>query len=735
MTDKEFKDINISVRHNVLRGRLHDAFSSLRLLSERLMAWETTSAINAIEESYKFMLDYAAKGVDDPGRAEIYDSIKSDILSITDRLSRGWLRRESPSLYFNTLRFEATRKDESISRLLARYSALEGKSSMFNMVADSGNAADTATDVQAEKEALEKRLFDRVWVSFPMHRESVEALADVVATDLHSKDLRYMVLCAIILGELQYHDEERLLLLIDAYTTATDNYLSMVALTGLMLGLFLHADRHLSTRLSQRLDAAAETPTWAADMRAVFLELIRTRDTERITRKLRDEVIPQMLRLRPDMSKKFKAEGGINLENLEENPEWQELLEKSGVTERLKELSDLQEEGADVFMGAFSQLKSFPFFNDIVNWFRLFSPAHSALNKDRNKSFTPIFDMLSLSPMLCDSDKYSFALSVVSMPDSQRAMMASQLEAQSAQMAEMSLASVATANIERRKAAKIFIQNLYRFFKLFRRKGEFCDPFDDSFTPCGVTALENVICDADTLGLVGEFYFKRGYWDEARDIFSILVDFIPPSALIFQKLGYCYQKDGEIDSALEYYLQAELLNAENHWTLRRIATCYRLLGDLEKALEYYEKIEKFYPEDVSLAMNVGHTLLEAGRLREAVDRYYKADYLDPASPRAWRPLAWSLFLTKDFAASHRYYDKVMTDAPTPEDYLNMGHLALAEKNIKEALNFYNLFIQIGSGGTEALVRALSTDRPSLAIAGVDPAMIPLIIDLILYSTK
>ena len=33
---------------------------------------------------------------------------------------------------------------------------------------------------------------------------------------------------------------------------------------------------------------------------------------------------------------------------LEENPEWQEMLDKSGITDKLKELTDLQMEGADV---------------------------------------------------------------------------------------------------------------------------------------------------------------------------------------------------------------------------------------------------------------------------------------------------------------------------------------------------------------------------------------------------
>lgn len=731
MTDKDIKTTVDDIKASVAGGRLHDAFSKLKELSERLMTWEITSAIISLEDSYKYMLDYAAKGMADPGRENIYRSICSDILTNADRMARHWLRRESPTLYFNTLRVEGRPGSDSITSLLADHYKLEEKLSIFGMVADGTDNNDSFLLLK-DKELIEKRLFDRLWVSFPMHPEAAEAIRTVITTDRHSKDLRYMLLCALILGELQYHDDERMLLLMDAYLASNDNVLAMAALAGIMLGMYAHPSRPLSSKVIERLDSVREKPSWPNDVKTVFMEFISTKDTERITRKMRDEVIPQVLKLRPDVSKKFNAEDGIDIENLEENPEWQELLDKSGITERLKELSDLQEEGADVFMGAFSQLKSFPFFNDIVNWFRLFNSSHSALGKD-NRADGTIMEMLSLSPMLCNSDKFSFALSVVSMPEAQRKMMTGQLEAQSAHMAELSLASVATVPVARKMAAKMFIQDMYRFFKLFRRKGEFLDPFTLDFNPGKVEYLRDELSDAATLGTVGEFYFKRHYWKEAKAVLMSLAETQPPSALIYQKLGYCYQKDGEIAAALECYEQAELLNAENHWTLRRIATCHRLLGNLNKSLDYFLRVEKFYPDDVNLAMNIGHTLLEAGREKEAVDYYYKADYLDQSSTKAWRPLAWCLFRLKDFKASRRYYERILADKPVPEDYLNMGHLSLAENDFKDAVNYYSMYAELSPAGIDGLLKAIDDDKETLLGVGIDKSIIPLVLDTILYS--
>ena len=63
----------------------------------------------------------------------------------------------------------------------------------------------------------------------------------------------------------------------------------------------------------------------------------------------------------------------------EENPEWSEILEQSGIADKLQELTELQMEGADVYMSTFSMLKSFPFFNETAHWFLHFDPEFSAV--------------------------------------------------------------------------------------------------------------------------------------------------------------------------------------------------------------------------------------------------------------------------------------------------------------------------------------------------------------------
>lgn len=90
---------------------------------------------------------------------------------------------------------------------------------------------------------------------------------------------------------------------------------------------------------------------------------------------MREEIIPEMMK-----------NPKLNLEGLDEdaedhNPEWEEWIDRSGITDKLRELGELQMSGADVYMSTFSQLKQFPFFRKISHWFYPFDPQYQDIAK------------------------------------------------------------------------------------------------------------------------------------------------------------------------------------------------------------------------------------------------------------------------------------------------------------------------------------------------------------------
>lgn len=739
MTDKDIKQKRLKVEELLRERRLHEAFTQLRHLSEGTMAWEITQEIDRAEQSYEYMLKYAIDGVEDPMRDEMYVDLISLLYAILDKALRHASTSETFTLYYNTLRYELARplnEAATIGELLNKYIIKCQNTSIYNLITEqSGDKHDNADDSRVGQEELERRIFNKIWVSMPLSVADEEAITSAINDAVYPVYFREQLLSAVFLGQLAFFDERRLSILANAYQH--DNArLSVRALVGLVFTLAIYPNRLTSKKLIDRIASFKEQETWTADVKMVLAEFMRSKDTERINRKMRDELIPQMMKLRPDIYKKINDSTGIiDLSSIEENPEWEDMLRESGITDRLKELSEMQEEGSDVFMSTFAQLKTYPFFSEISNWFLPFHLDHSLVVDALGSEINAIGTIIGNAPFLCDGDKYSFVLSLSAVPEAGRQMMVSQFEAQMRAVDEagMSMAMLSQGDISRRNLINKYMQDLYRFFKLFRRKGEFTDPFKEIVSFFDTPLLADDLNDVETLTLAAEFYFKRKYYAEAFDVFGKIADKTPPSAQLFQKMGYCCQQEGNIETALTFYEQAELLNADSLWTLRRIAICLRQLDRPADALGYLERVAKMSPDDMNIALLLGHTLLELERYDEAVKQYYKVEFLDEKSTRAWRPLAWCLFLLRDFEQSRRYYDKIVADAPSAEDYLNMGHLSMAAGDYHEAVERYKMSLSADNGNVPHYLKSMVSDTKSLLIAGVELSNIPLIIDAVLYS--
>lgn len=713
--------------------RLREAFVELKHISDGAMAWEISDEIMRLEESYKLMLSYATQGADDPSRASLYDNIVSDMLLLLDRVVRQRLSQDEASLYYNAIRTERFSSSKTIASLIDEYLTLADKLSIYNIIVSDENSQQSQNSLE-EKERLEREIFNRIWITFPLKSNEEELIKDIFQSKKFTQQFQELVVSALLMGMNEYYDPRRLNLLFAAYQSEIQE-VSVKALVAILLSFYKYGCRISDAKLLNYFASIKELPTWSSDVKTAYLEFVRTRDTERISRKMQDELIPQMLKLRPDIYKKINdSTAMIDMSSIEENPEWEEMLNKSGITDKIKELSQLQEEGSDVFMSTFSHLKTFPFFSDIANWFLPFSLEHSLVKRTLGTDISVIGDIIENAPFLCNSDKYSFLLSLGSIPQHQRQLMLSQFEQQREALggAGMAMASMTMPN-QRKNLLNKYLQDLYRFFKLFRRKGEFNDPFANSINLVNVSLLSDDLDDVDTLTLVAEFYFRRKYYQEALDVYLSISEKIPPTAQIFQKIGYCYHQQGDIKNALINYEHAELLNADSAWTLRRIAACHKSLNNPQKALSYYERVASMNADDLAVTMNIGHCHLELENYKEAIKNYYKVEFLDEKSTRAWRPLAWCLLLSGDFDQSSGYYSKILNDNPTAEDFLNMGHLALAQSNISKAIESYKLSIDNKCTNVDWLIDSLKKDEKYLTKIGVDISLMPFIVDALLYS--
>ena len=711
-------------------GRLRDALKLLRTATEVKMQWEVSDRLTAIEKNYAYMLGYLTNGAEDPHRDTIYNGLVTDTYAALDEFRRKLAAVDSPSLYFNTLRVRNLRPTNLKGLVDAFKTASGNADNLVEMLTSGKGKIDEGR--RRDTEAAERDIFNYLWTAYPMTKADSETLMALIDDDVMPMRLKHLAASALVLGVLEYFDPVRLDTLISVYDNDDrDINLTSAALTGLLLGLFKYRNRPLPASLASRIKLLEDRKGWQADLKTAFQELIRTRDTERINRTMREDILPGMMKIRPDILKKISGTADpIDPETLEVNPEWEDMLRSSGLADKIRDLSELQQEGSDVFMSTFSHLKSFPFFNDVANWFLPFETEHTAI---KGIGLPDGFaDIVAAMPFLCDSDKYSFFLSFNSVPAAQRDMMVKQFEGQQgAQIQAMMEAGMQNPVAGRKEALSMFLQNLYRFLNLFNRKTEFYNPFNEGVNLLKVKALEPYFNDAETVNVVAEFFFKCSYYDDAVLAFTRLDSISEPQGIVFQKLGYCHHNLGNIDKAIEFYHQAELFDPDSHWLWQRLGSAYRAKGDFNQAAAYYKKLSDADPDNVSLALTLGYIYIQKGDNEEALRQFFKVEFLDEKGSRAIRPLAWTLFVTGDLDRSMDYYRKVLNDNPTKGDYLNMGHVALARRQYKEAINFYKL--SMNGNDVEKLIASVRADSHHLNHAGVPDSIIALTIDALLYS--
>lgn len=719
--------------------RLKEAFVLLKLLADTLQQWTFNDKLSEIETSYRYMIQYMLDGFQDPQRAQIYNRLILSAYTLADKMADSLFEKDSPSLYYARRRYRSAQPEFNLENQFHHSTEASEALSLNRLISEENTENNERENLLRTDEREESELFLDVWTDYPASEKNIEWLKSLLTPGTVSDFRLSLIVTAVTLGLLYRYEEKKLIWLLSAYRYSSP-LVRQRALVGALLVIYQYPDRtRLSGEITTLLEIMTENPNLQRDVCNIFMQLIKSRETEKISRKFNEEILPEMMKLGPSVYGKIPQDDLMNdTTALDKNPEWQEILDRSGVGDKLKEMSELQMEGADVFMSTFSSLKSFSFFSELSNWFLPFNPAHSTLRKlfGGDKNDTVLKRVLEASTFLCNSDKYSFALTVSQVSSSQREMMMGQFVPDGADMNELikDEASLKPAP-EDETASNQYIQDLYRFFKLHPRKNEFDDPFAANPNFYRDKTLRKLFDNSENLRMIAEFLLKKEYYEEALEIFSQLSNRYQSDGELYQKTGYCYQMLGQYENALEAYLKSDMITPDSFWTIRRIASCYRNLKKPEMALEYYHRAELLRPNNLMVEMNIGHCYFEQKLYLNALKHYFKVDYLDPKNPRAWRPIAWCSFLEGKNEQARKYYEKILAEKPSAQDYMNAAHVEFASGNAKEALDLYRKSIEKDGFNLEHFLTAFRQDESDLEAHGVAPEDIPILLDQLMYSVS
>ena len=686
------------------------AFKTLRVMVDDTQKWELNEELNRLTTSYGYMLQYLSQGVLDPQRDNILSQILVDAYTLTDKTVISLAASQSTHIFYQR---EQQYKNVKLQNLVEEYIVAQNKIQLLSSVDEANLDNDASTSLMRQCEALESDIFNKLWSSFPLNKDEEESVKALFANEQLPSHLKSLVLSALMLGLSKFFDAPKLILLLDSYCKLNDTELKLRAIINAVIIIYLYRNRINAYKdVLTALKSLEIQSDFEGDMQLIFTRLIHSRNTDNISRKLKDDIMPELQKLSPDLFNKIKGKtpGTIDISDIEENPHWQEWLDKSGITRKLEEYNELQLQGGDVFISTFAKLKSYPFFNTLSNWFLPYHDKCTAVTSAFGGKKHPLTGLFKVMPILCDSDKYSMLLSIAAAPESQRNMMFQQFEAQREQLQELQNEEVQSVMKMRDNIVNRYIQDLYRFFKLYSRRREFKSIFDSDINLTEVDCLKPYITHTPTLSVIAEFYFKNGFYDDAIKFYRLMVSNHDADPHVYQKIGYSFQSLGKWREALRNYSRYELVDSSDVWNSKQMAQCYRSLHDHTKAIEYYSKALEISPQSVNLCLSLGHCLLDKGDYDKALQQYYKADFMPKAKHRAWRPIAWCSLLTGKHEQAVNYYKKIISeDTATSQDLLNYGHVFQVMGNIAEAIAQYRESLTLENHNEEAFAKQYMAD--------------------------
>jgi len=681
------------------------------------------------------------EGVEDPERDTIYHHLRVSVLELADTALQHSYMNESDQYVYRLkkkIEYEAKQvKDDAIN-------------SIENLVFDEELADILKSSIDSnidEKEEYIKhnellmKIFNLIWLTDKFKDSDLKLIETIWKAENFNWYERVIVISALTLSAIRCFDEKKINLMID-FTGNENNHIKYRSLVGLYLILYIY-DRRLTLypEIIKRLETIAGDNDIEKQIELITIQFLKSRETEKITRKLQEEILPEMVKYQPVIRDKLDLDNILSDDFYEDkNPDWERVFEDApDLLDKLQEISKLQMEGADVFMSTFARLKHFNFFNDIINWFRPFYRENYELtealaNEEDNMKSTSFMEGLEESFFMCNSDKYSFCLNIPHMPGIQKTMMLEMFSAELESIREIQKDDELFN--ESSKAQSIYsqyIHDLYRFYKIHPLRNEFNDVFALKFDIYNCNTIRILVKDENILRNIGEFLFEKDHFDQALEVYHLLNKAGDNSMEIFEKMGYCYQQLKKYDEALSFYKKAELYEANRVWNLKKIALCYRHMKDYQESLNYFLEAEKVVKDDIYILTYIGHSYLDMKDFENALNYYYKVEFMAIENKKVLRPIAWCSFVLGKLDNAKKYYERLIEDHANKYDFMNMGHVEWCLGNRQLAIKNYKLSVNRGDNNFKSFQMGFEDDKQYLKKNGIDLKEIPLMLDYLKYQ--
>ena len=592
----------------------HNVGKALRAMKETIAEDKLPGYIVAryedVKNDYRLMQDAMMRGLRDDKIDEIYADIMRKVYGAgLDVLIEEKVKRYSSFAYARVSAQQTEAHPDAVRTVLEAY-----VQDMAMMAFEPENTRKAKMEkLTADHHAYMKQLFNALLVAPMWNDRRAADFADLLLSPTIDRDDALLLVSAVMLATMNVNDPYKWDMLAEVYVRATDKVLKMRALVGWVLSLpYDPRGPRLFPFVQERIKVMLADKTTLKQMLDMQMQMLFCCNADADNEEIQRNIMPTLIK---NTNLQMTRLGIVEKEDdpmkdiMDPNAAERDMEE---MERKYRKMMDMQKQGSDIYFGGFSKMKTFPFFNDLCNWFAPFNAAHPALGaaRERLAGSTFLNNLMENGPF-CDSDKYSFALAIAQimdrMPDNVKEMLNS----------DATFGPTVSKDEQEDPAyiCRSYLQSLYRFFRLYRSKRDFLNPFildelEDNDGNALFMSYKLLACpemEENAVALCG-FLLKRKMM---RELMSMAICFkSSQNPRLVRFLALVPMTDGKWQEANDLFASVPE-DQHTEESLRGMAHCCMSLKRFGEAVAIYRRLLAMHPDSFSYQLNLAVCLMSS----------------------------------------------------------------------------------------------------------------------------
>ena len=592
----------------------HNVGKALRAMKETIAEDKLPGYIVAryedVKNDYRLMQDAMMRGLRDDKIDEVYADIMRKVYGAgLDVLIEEKVKKYSSFAYARVSAQQTEAHPDAVRTVLEAY-----VQDMAMMAFEPENTRKAKMEkLTADHHAYMKQLFNALLVAPMWNDRRAADFADLLLSPTIDRDDALLLVSAVMLATMNVNDPYKWDMLAEVYVRATDKVLKMRALVGWVLSLpYDPRGPRLFPFVQERIKAMLADKTTLKQMLDMQMQMLFCCNADADNEEIQRNIMPTLIK---NTNLQMTRLGIVEKEDdpmkdiMDPNAAERDMEE---MERKYRKMMDMQKQGSDIYFGGFSKMKTFPFFHDLCNWFAPFNAAHPALDaaRERLAGSTFLNNLMENGPF-CDSDKYSFALAIAQimdrMPDNVKEMLNSD-----------ATFGPTVSKVEQEDPAYIcrsYLQSLYRFFRLYRSKRDFLNPFildelEDNDGNALFMSYKLLACpemEENAVALCG-FLLKRKMM---RKLMSMAICYkSSQNPRLVRFLALVPMTDGKWQEAYDLFASVPE-DQHTEESLRGMAHCCMSLKRFGEAVAIYRRLLAMHPDSFSYQLNLAVCLMSS----------------------------------------------------------------------------------------------------------------------------